>query len=52
MRGWYVATATSSFPGYEVFRFGAAELEQHDAIEELPPEFFTTLFREFKVAPT
>lgn len=37
--------------GYEVFRFGTAELEQPQAAEELLRTFFASLFREFKVAP-
>jgi len=38
--------------GYEVFRFGAAELDDPAAARALLAEFFTDLFRRFDVSPT
>ncbi|MFG1858522.1 hypothetical protein ACGFJT_42290 [Actinomadura geliboluensis] len=43
---------TLKLAGYEVFRFGTAELEKTDTAEELLREFFAALYREFKVTPT
>jgi very-short-patch-repair endonuclease len=37
--------------GYEVFRFGTAELEHRDAARQVLRGFFADLFREYKVAP-
>ncbi|MBA8955989.1 hypothetical protein ACFQU9_19195 [Actinomadura namibiensis] len=38
--------------GYEVFRFGTAELEEVRSAEGVLREFFAALYREFKVTPT
>ncbi|MFI6517769.1 hypothetical protein ACIBF1_19585 [Spirillospora sp. NPDC050679] len=43
---------TLKLAGYEVFRFGTAELEKTDTTEELLRDFFAALHREFKVTPT
>ena len=37
--------------GYEVFRFGAAELKDLRSARTLLQEFFTDLFRRFSVTP-
>ncbi|MCH8855711.1 MAG: hypothetical protein IIA03_05600 [Proteobacteria bacterium] len=37
--------------GYEVFRFGATELQDPQAARELLQAFFTDLFRQFGVTP-